>query len=93
MNSENSSDSRSGPRVQSFQPAQGNLSVLAGSGNPVFAQKIADELGVQLTPCQSQIFSEGNVFVRIRENVRGRDTLIVQGVHQPVNDNFVELLF
>ena len=93
MNSDNSTDSRTGPRVQSFQPAQGNLAILAGSGNPVFAQKIADKLGVQLTPCQAQIFSEGNVFVRIRENVRGRDTFIVQGVHHPVNDNFVELLF
>ncbi|HAD59668.1 MAG TPA: ribose-phosphate pyrophosphokinase [Planctomycetaceae bacterium] len=93
MNADNSTDSRTGPRVQSFQPAQGNLAILAGSGNPVFAQKIADKLGVQLTPCHAQIFSEGNVFVRIRENVRGRDTFIVQGVHHPVNDNFVELLF
>ncbi|MEZ6126075.1 MAG: ribose-phosphate diphosphokinase [Planctomycetaceae bacterium] len=87
------SDSRPGPRLQPFQPAQGNLAVLAGSGNPLFAAKIADSLGVRLTPCTAQIFSEGNVFVRILENVRGRDTFIIQGVHQPVNDNFVELLF
>ncbi len=39
------------------------------------------------------MFSEGNVFVQIQENVRGRDTFIIQGVHYPVNDNFVELLF
>ena len=85
--------SRSGPRLQSFQLAQGDLAILAGSGNPVFAQKIANSLGVRLTPCQAQLFSEGNVFVRILENVRGRDTFIIQGVHHPVNDNFVELLF
>ncbi|MCH2202602.1 MAG: ribose-phosphate pyrophosphokinase [Fuerstiella sp.] len=84
---------RPGPRIQQFQAPQGDLAVLAGSGNPVFAQRIATELGVQLTPCQAQVFSEGNVFVRILENVRGRDTFIVQGVHHPVNDNFVELLF
>ncbi len=89
----NSPDSRQGPRLHHFQAPQGDLSILAGSGNPVFAQKIASELGVRLTPCQAQIFSEGNVFVRILENVRGRDTFIVQGVHHPVNDNFVELLF
>ena len=71
----------------------GNLAILAGSGNPVFAQRIASALGISLIPCQSQIFSEGNVFVRVLENVRGRDTFIVQGVHRPVNDNFVELLF
>ena len=87
------SPQRSGPRVHHFQAAQGDLAILAGSGNPMFAQSIANELEVQLTPCQSQVFSEGNVFVRILENVRGRDTFIVQGVHHPVNDNFVELLF
>ena len=94
MNQESeSSSSRPGPRIQQFQAPQGDLAILAGSGNPVFAQAIAGELGVRLTPCQSQVFSEGNVFVRILENVRGRDTFIVQGVHHPVNDNFVELLF
>ena len=38
-------------------------------------------------------FSEGNVFVRVLENVRGRDVFIVQGTDYPVNDNFMELLF
>ena len=59
----------------------------------MFAQKIANELNIRLTPCQAQVFSEGNVFVRILENVRGCDTFVVQGVHHPVNDNLVELLF
>jgi ribose-phosphate pyrophosphokinase len=77
----------------SFQAPQGDLAILAGSGNPVLSQAIANELGVRLTPCRAHVFSEGNVFVRIRENVRGRDTFIIQGVHFPVNDNFVELLF
>ncbi len=71
----------------------GDLAILAGSANPTFAKRIADSLGVRLTPCEAQIFSEGNVFVRILENVRGRDTFVIQGVHRPVNDNFVELLF
>lgn len=94
MNQDPSSPaSRPGPRIQQFQAPQGDLAILAGSGNPVFAQAIATELGVQLTPGQAQVFSEGNVFVRILENVRGRDTFIVQGVHHPVNDNFMELLF
>lgn len=88
-----STSTRQGPRLQPFQAPQGDLAILAGSGNPTFASKIADELGVRLTPCQAQIFSEGNVFVRILENVRGRDTFVIQGVHRPVNDNFVELLF
>ena len=76
-----------------FQAPQGDLSVLAGSGNPLLAKAIADELGVHLVPSQAQYFSEGNVFVRVLENVRGRDVFVIQGVHYPVNDNFVELLF
>ena len=76
-----------------FQAPQGDLTVLAGSGNPRLAQAIAAELGVRLVPSQAQYFSEGNVFVRVQENVRGRDVFVIQGVHYPVNDNFVELLF
>ncbi|MCC7424159.1 MAG: ribose-phosphate diphosphokinase [Planctomycetaceae bacterium] len=82
-----------GPRPQPFQAPQGDMAILAGSGNPLLAQSIANALGVRLTPCRAHIFSDGNVFVRIKENVRGRDTFIIQGVHHPVNDNFMELLF
>jgi len=82
-----------GPRPQPFQAPQGDLAVLAGSGNPLLAAAIANELGVQLVPGQAHLFSDGNVFVRVLENVRGRDVFVVQGVHYPVNDNFVELLF
>ncbi|MEK6217534.1 MAG: ribose-phosphate diphosphokinase, partial [Boseongicola sp.] len=67
--------------------------MLAGSANPVLAAAVAAKLGVKTSPCQSLLFSEGNVFVRVLENVRGRDTFIIQGVHFPVNDNFMELLF
>lgn len=76
-----------------FQAPQGDLAILAGSANPLLAQAVARELGVALVPGQAQSFSEGNVFVRILENVRGRDVFVVQGVHYPVNDNFMELLF
>lgn len=71
----------------------GPLALLAGSGNPRLAEAIGRELGVSLLPSQAQYFSEGNVFVRVLENVRGRDVYVIQGVHYPVNDNFVELLF
>jgi ribose-phosphate pyrophosphokinase len=82
-----------GPRAQPFQAPQGDLAILAGSANPRFALAIAQALGVRLLNSEALYFSEGNVFVRIKENVRGKDTYIIQGVSQPVNDNFVELLF
>ena len=84
---------QAGPRAQPFQAPQGDLALLAGSANPRFAAKVADSLGVRLLKSEALYFSEGNVFVRILENVRGKDTYIIQGVSHPVNDNFVELLF
>src|SRR5690349_17286901 len=82
-----------GPRAIPFQAPQGDLAILAGSANPLLAQNIANALGVTLTPCRAHVFSEGNVFVRVKENVRGRDVYVIQGCHYPVNDNFMELLF
>ena len=82
-----------GPRPQPFQAPQGDLAVLAGSANPQLSAAIAEKLGARLVPSEAHVFSEGNVFVRILENVRGRDAFIIQGVQHPVNDNFVELLF
>jgi len=84
---------RPGPRLQPFQAPQGDLTILAGTGNPQLAARIAAELGVSLLPSEAPRFSEGNVFVRVLENVRGRDVYVIQGVHLPVNDNFMELLF
>ena len=85
--------SSDGPRAKPFQAPQGDLTILAGSANPMLAAAIADVLGVHLTPCEAMKFSEGNVFVRVLDNVRGKDVYVVQGVHYPVNDNFMELLF
>ncbi len=82
-----------GPRLAPFQAPQGDLAIIAGTGNPLLAQTIANTLRVSLTPARAHVFSEGNVFVRIKENVRGKDVFIIQGCHYPVNDNFMELLF
>ncbi len=44
-----------------------------GVGRQMLAALIADMLGVPLTPCEALYFSEGNVFVRVLDNVRGCD--------------------
>lgn len=83
----------SGPRPQPFQAPQGDLTILAGSASRKLGSAIAGYLGVRLISSETIHFSEGNVFVRILDNVRGRDVFVIQGVHHPVNDNFMELLF
>jgi ribose-phosphate pyrophosphokinase len=67
--------------------------VFAGSASRRLGEAIAGRLGVRLGASEVIRFSEGNLFVRVLENVRGRDVFIVQGTAFPANDNFVELLF
>ncbi len=67
--------------------------LLAGSANTRLAQAIAAYLDHPLCQGETLRFSEGNLFVRVPENVRGRDVFLVQGTAFPANDNFVELLF
>jgi ribose-phosphate pyrophosphokinase len=71
----------------------GELKVFAGTANPKLASEICRYLGIDLSPSEAVRFSEGNTFVRVSANVRGRDVFVVQGISYPVNDNFVELLF
>lgn len=67
--------------------------LLAGSANQRLARSIADYLGHPLCQGETVRFSEGNLFVRVPENVRERDVFVVQGTGFPANDNFMELLF
>src|SRR5271155_1601448 len=71
----------------------GELKVFAGSSGKGLGRAICDHLDMELARSETHVFSEGNVFVRVLENVRGRDVFVVQGTDYPVNDNFVELLF
>lgn len=71
----------------------GELKIFAGSASGSLGAEICEHLGVELAKSETHTFSEGNVFVRVLENVRGRDVFVIQGTEYPVNDNFVELLF
>lgn len=71
----------------------GELKILAGSASQELALAICERLEVELAQSQTHIFSEGTIFVRVTENVRGRDCFIVQGTEYPVNANFMELAF
>ena len=66
--------------------------LFAGNSNPDLARRIAAYLGRELGRLNLQRFSDGEIFVEIEENVRGRDCFIIQSTSQPVNDNIMELL-
>src|SRR6266576_4690346 len=67
--------------------------VFAGSGSPRLAAAICERLHVPLGASEVIHFPEGTLFVRVLENVRGRNAYVVQSTVFPTNDNFVELLF
>ena len=68
------------------------LKVFTGNAHPLLAQQVAEYLGIPLGKCEVFEFSNENTFVRILENVRQRDTFVIQPLCSPVNRNLVELL-
>lgn len=70
---------------------QGPL-LFSGNSNPELAERIARYLGRSLGRVVVRNFSDGEIFVEIEENVRGRDCFIIQSTCQPVNNNIMEML-
>jgi ribose-phosphate pyrophosphokinase len=68
------------------------LKIFSGTANPELAKNIAKSLKVPLGDIMVTRFSEGEIRVKINEDVRGRDIFIIQPTCPPVNDNVMELL-
>jgi ribose-phosphate pyrophosphokinase len=68
------------------------LKIFTGNANPALAKEICGCLGVPVGAATVGRFSDGEIQLRILENVRGADTYIVQPTSPPVNDNAMELL-
>ena len=62
-----------------------DIAVIVGTASPELGAKICAQLGIKACASEVITFSEGNTFVRILENVRGKDTYIIQGVNYPVD--------
>jgi len=68
------------------------LMLFGGRSNPALAKEIAEFLGVQLGKVEIESFSNGEIYVRYLESVRGADAFVIQTLSEPINDNLVELL-
>jgi len=64
--------------------------IFAGSSNPQLATKIADGCGVSLGELSIKRFSDGEIWVKFEENLRGNDVYLVQSTNAP-SDNIIEL--
>ena len=69
-----------------------NLMVFTGSANPKLAEAVAKHLNVHLGRAKVGRFSDGEVFVELLENVRGKDVFILQSTCAPTNDHLMEVL-
>jgi len=67
--------------------------VFGGTASVKLTAAICEYLDIQPGKGEVLRFPDGNLFVRIRENVRGRNVYLVQATAFPVNDSFMELLF
>ena len=66
--------------------------LFTGNANPALAEEIAQNLGISLGAADVSRFSDGEVTVEIKQNVRARDVFVIQPTCAPTNDNLMELL-
>ena len=68
------------------------LKIFTGNANPELAREIVQALGVELADMMVRQFSDGEIYLQVKENVRGADVFIVQPTCTPVDRNLMELL-
>ena len=68
------------------------MKIIACNSNKILAEAITSYIGVKLADAVIRKFADGEIFVKINENIRGEDIFIIQSTSPPVNDNLMELL-
>ena len=71
---------------------ENELGLFSGRANPELANRIAKYIGVPLGKMVLNSFSDKEMYVRINENVRGKDVFLIQPTSPPANENLMELL-
>jgi ribose-phosphate pyrophosphokinase len=84
--------SESVPHTSTPAPYDKRLMVFAGRGSEALGVRIANKLGIALGQVDLRTFSNGEVYCRYLESIRGADVFIIQSTHAPVNRNLMELL-
>ena len=69
------------------------LMVFSGRSHPELAQRITEQLGVELGEIELETFANGETYCRYGESIRGADVFLVQTGCEPVDRNLMELLF
>jgi ribose-phosphate pyrophosphokinase len=68
------------------------IKIFSGNAHRQLAKEIATHLDLPLSEAEVKTFSDGEIFVEVKENVRGTDVFVVQPTCTPVNDHLMELV-
>jgi ribose-phosphate pyrophosphokinase len=68
------------------------VKIFAGNANPQLAQRISEYIGEPMGSVKISRFPDGEIFVKIVENIRGQDVFIIQPTCYPPNENLMEML-
>src|SRR5213596_1093360 len=68
------------------------LKVFSGRANPQLSKQICEHLQIPLGRGKTELFPDGELLVKIEEDVRGRDCFIIQPTSHPVNAHLMELM-
>jgi ribose-phosphate pyrophosphokinase len=71
---------------------QPEMKVFSGSANRDLAERICKYIGIPLGEATISSFPDGETYVKIEENVRGRDVFLIQPTSPPSNEHLMELL-
>lgn len=80
------------PKLERAITPTHDIKLFAGRSNTKLAQEIADYLGTSVGPMVVKNFADGEIYVQVKESVRGDDVFIIQPLCNPVNENLMELL-
>ena len=69
-----------------------NLKIFGGRSNPALAQRISEYLNMPLGRMKIDRFPDGELLIKLEEDVRGRDVFFIQSTCSPVNEHLLELL-
>jgi ribose-phosphate pyrophosphokinase len=68
------------------------MKLVTGNSNLKLANGISRYVGLELSNCDVKRFADNEIFVEMKENVRGEDVFVIQSTSYPANDNLMELL-
>ncbi|MEM1184089.1 MAG: ribose-phosphate pyrophosphokinase [Planctomycetota bacterium] len=78
--------------MSEFAERLGEMKIFAGRNSKLLAARVCERVGMPLGDAKTHVFPDGEILVKMEEDVRGRDCFVILSTCAPVNDNLMELL-